>query len=74
MITQFSSILNLAQEIFAFLGSLIYLVFAIVVVKQVTSMSKNVYDKFNRILIVFSYLHFIFSVILLLSTLLLLIT
>ena len=74
MITQFNSILNLAQEIFAFLGSLIYLVFALVIVKQVTSMSKNVYDKFNRILIVFSYLHLIFSIILLLSTLLLLIT
>jgi len=70
----FNFILNLAKEIFAFLGSLIYLIFALVVVKQVTSMSKNVYDKFNAVLIVFSYIHFLFSAFLFLSTLLLLLT
>ena len=70
----FNFILNLAKEIFAFLGGLLYLIFALVVVKQVTSMSKNVYDKFNTILIVFSYIHFLFSAILFIATLLLLIT
>tara|TARA_Y100000310_G_C20519206_1_gene732793 strand:- start:433 stop:654 length:222 start_codon:yes stop_codon:yes gene_type:complete len=70
----FNFILNLVKEIFAFLGGLIYLIFALVVIKQVTSMSKNVYDKFNAILIAFSYLHFLFSAFLLVATLLLLLT
>ncbi|MBU3935249.1 hypothetical protein KJ909_01095 [Patescibacteria group bacterium] len=69
-----SFFLSLSQSIFAFLGSLIYSIFALVIVKQVKSMSKNVYDKFNRILIIFSYLHFVFSLVFLFSAFLLLIT
>ena len=49
--------LLLAEKLFGVLGAIIYLVFAIVVVKQVGSMSKNVKDKFNGILITFSYIH-----------------
>jgi hypothetical protein len=37
------------------------------VVKQATSMSKSITDKFNPILIIFSFIHLIFSVVLVLS-------
>jgi len=52
---------------FFILSSLIYLVFALIVVKQVTSMSKSVNDKFNPILVIFSYIHLAFSVFLILT-------
>jgi hypothetical protein len=54
------------------LGTLLYLVFAAVVVKQTTTMSKNVSDKFNPVLIAFAYLHFAFSVFLVILTFLIL--
>ncbi|MDD2225338.1 MAG: hypothetical protein PHP97_04250 [Candidatus Shapirobacteria bacterium] len=53
-------------KIFFVLFALLYFVFAIIVVKQVTSMSKSVSDKFNYILIIFSFLHLAFSVLLIL--------
>jgi hypothetical protein len=52
---------------FFVLSSILYLVFALIVVKQVTSMSKSVTDKFNPILIIFSYLHLGFSIFLILT-------
>lgn len=69
MIDQIDTYLLLAEKLFAVLGALIYFIFALVVVKQVTSMSNNIYDKFNSILIVFSYLHLAFSVFLIILTL-----
>jgi hypothetical protein len=54
----------IAQKIFFVACSLIYFVFSLIVVKQVTSMSKNVHDKFNPVLITFSFIHLIFSGIL----------
>lgn len=51
----------LAQKTFFVLCSIFYSIFALVVVKQVTSMSKNVTDKFNSILISFSFIHLIFA-------------
>ena len=53
-------------KIFLVLFALLYFVFALIVVKQVTSMSKSVSDKFNYILIIFSFLHLAFSVLLIL--------
>jgi hypothetical protein len=64
----FNSIFTLIFRIFFLLGSVFYVVFAIVVVRQVAMMTKNVYDKFNSILIIFSYLHLAFSVFLVLLT------
>lgn len=52
--------------------SLIYTIFAIVIVRQVSLMSKNVQDKFNYVLILFSYIHLVLSVLLIIFTLLLL--
>jgi len=54
---------------FFIFSSLLYFVFALIVVKQVTSMSKSVTDKFNPILIIFSYLHLGFSIFLILTML-----
>lgn len=57
MLPDFSGYLYLLGKIFTFLGTGIYLIFAIIVVKQVAMMTKNVYDKFNNIVIIFSYIH-----------------
>ena len=51
-------------KIFFIACSLFYLIFSLIVVKQVTSMTKNVKDKFNSILISFSFIHLIAAVIL----------
>lgn len=69
MISDINNFLLLVEKIFAVLGALIYFVFSLVIVKQVTSMSSNVYDKFNSILIAFSYIHLAFSVFLIVLTL-----
>ena len=49
------------------LFAFIYLIFSLIVVKQVTSMSKSVTDTFNPILVIFSYVHLAFSIILTLT-------
>ncbi len=63
-----NSIFTLLFRIFFLFGSIFYVIFAIVVVRQVAMMSKNVYDKFNSILIIFSYLHLAFAIFLVLLT------
>lgn len=54
-------------KIFFIIFSVLNLIFSLIVVKQVTSMSKDINDKFNFILISFSYLYMILSVLLILS-------
>lgn len=53
-------------------GAVLYFIFALVVVKQVLMMTKNVNDKFNFVLIIFSYLHLAFSAFLIFLTLIIL--
>jgi alanine dehydrogenase len=69
MIQQYTQILFLIGKLFFTAGAIIYAIFALVVVRQVRTMSKNVYDKFNTILIIFSYLHLAFSIFLIFLTL-----
>jgi hypothetical protein len=64
MLTGLNNYLMIAEKICGVLGTLIYLVFSLVVVKQVGTMTKNVKDKFNGVLISFSYLHLIAAVML----------
>ena len=64
----FNSIFLILTRIFFMIGSILYLVFAIIVVRQVAMMAKNVYDKFNGVLVTFSYLHLAFSLGLVLLT------
>jgi len=54
-------------KIFFIVFSVLYLIFSLIVVKQVTSMSKSISDKLNGILIIFSYIHLVFSVFLVLT-------
>ena len=56
----------LATKFIFLLGTFIYLIFALVIVKQTTTLSKSIYDKFNLALIIFSYVHLIFSLFLIL--------
>ena len=72
MLGNLNSYFNLALKISFTLGGLIYLVFAVIVVKQTTMMTKNVNDKFNSILIAIAYLHLALSVLLVLLTLVIL--
>jgi hypothetical protein len=64
MFQDLNSYLILAERIFGIIGTIIYLIFSLVIVKQVKTMTKNVKDKFNGVLIVFSYLHLIAAILL----------
>lgn len=64
MFGDLNNYLLIAEKIFGILGTLIYLIFALVIVKQVGTMSKNVKDKFNGVLIAFSYVHLIAAILL----------
>ena len=64
MFPDLNNYLVLIEKILGVLGTLIYVVFSLVVVKQVGTMTKNVKDKFNGILIAFSYIHLIAAVLL----------
>jgi len=72
MLGSLHTYLALAQKLSFTLGSLIYFVFAVIVVKQTTMMTKNVNDKFNPVLIVLAYLHFALTILLVFLTLTLL--
>jgi hypothetical protein len=52
------------QKIFFIALAIFYFIYALVVVKQVNSMSVNIKDKFNPILIAFSYIHLVFAALL----------
>jgi hypothetical protein len=64
MLGGLNNLLILAEKIFGVLGAIIYLIFSLVIVKQVGTMSKNVKDKFNGILIIFSYIHLAAAILL----------
>lgn len=68
MFNNMENYLILAEKIFGELGAIVYLVFAVVVVKQVGAMTKNVKDMFNGILVAISYLHLIFALLLVFLT------
>ena len=72
MFPQINNLFLIAEKSFFVLSSIFYLIFAIIVVKQTTMMSKNVSDKFNSILITFAYIHAAFSFFLVFLTLVIL--
>lgn len=71
MIENIAFYFYLFKKISLLLGAILYLIFALIVVKQTATMSKNINDKFNYILIAFSYVHLAFSALLILLTLVL---
>lgn len=66
MLLSINNILLILQKIFIIVGSLIYLIFASIVVKQVNNLSKNIYDIHNPIIIAASKIHLWVSVLLVL--------
>lgn len=64
MMGSLNNYLIMAEKIFGVLGAIIYLIFALVIVKQVATMSKNIKDKFNTVLVIFSYIHLAASILL----------
>lgn len=57
MLNNIDGYLLILEKIIGVVGSIVYLIFALIVVKQVTTMSKNVKDMFNPLLITFAYIH-----------------
>lgn len=64
MMGSLNNYLIMAEKIFGVLGAIIYLIFALVIVKQVATMSKNIKDKFNTVLVIFSYIHLAAAILL----------
>lgn len=68
MLPQLASLVYIFEKVCLILGAILYLIFAVVVVKQTHMMSKNVQDKFNEILKVISYVHLLATIFTLLLT------
>lgn len=68
MFSQFDNYFQLVEKICFIAGALIYVIFAFIVLKQVSMQTKNVKDKFNGILIAFSWIHLIFALFLVITT------
>lgn len=69
MIPDLNTAVLYSVKIFAIIAALLYVAFSLIVVKQVTTMTKNVVDKFNSILVIFSIVHLIFSLFIVFLTL-----
>jgi len=61
MSLQINDLISLFIKIFVITGSIIYLIFALLIVKQVNTLSKNIFDRFNNMIITASYMHLIFA-------------
>jgi hypothetical protein len=72
MIPDFDNFISIFLKIFTLIGLGVYFVFALIVVKQVSVMSQNIHDLYNSHLRIFSYLHFLFSVLIILLAIFLL--
>jgi len=68
MLPDLTSYFVILERIFAVVGMGLYLIFAVVIVKQVSMMTKNVYDKFNGIVIAVSYVHLALAIFLMLMS------
>ena len=72
MLENFGFYFYLFEKFSFVLGAIIYLIFALIIVKQVATMTKNVNDTFNSVIIIFSYAHLLFAILLTLLILVLL--
>jgi len=71
MMPDVTAFIEIFEKAIFVVGGILYLIFAFVVVKQVATMSRNIVDKFNSVLIIFSYIHLIFAILLVLFVLIL---
>lgn len=62
----------IAMKIFFVLGACLYTIFSIIVVKQISNISKHIHTRLNPVLVIFSYIHLIFSLFLIFLTLVIL--
>ena len=67
-----NNFLTIVEKVIGVTGSIVYLVFAGVIVKQVTMMSKNINDKYNGLLIAISYIHLVVAIFLVLMVVMIL--
>lgn len=67
--TNFNGFILVGLKYFFLACTVFYFIFAIILIRQVTTMTKNITDKFNYIPISLSYIHLMFSAFLILSTL-----
>jgi hypothetical protein len=67
-----NNFLTIIEKIIGMIGSIIYLIFSGVIVKQVTMMSKNINDKYNGLLIAVSYFHLVAAIVLVLMVVMIL--
>jgi hypothetical protein len=64
MLPSLNNLLIVLEKVFAIIGSIIYFIFASIVVRQAKNFSKNVQDIFNPVIITASIVHLITSGIL----------
>jgi len=64
MLPSLNNFLVLLEKLFAIIGSIIYFIFALIVVKQAKNFSKNIQDVFNSVIVTASIVHLITSGIL----------
>ena len=67
-----NNFLTIVEKVIGVTGSIVYLVFAGVIVKQVTMMSKNSNDKYNGLLRAISYIHLVVAIFLVLMVVMIL--
>lgn len=59
---QLNTAIYIFQKIFVVVGTIVYFIFATIVLKQTTSLSKNIHDKFNQVVVSAAFIHMIASV------------
>ena len=64
MFSSINSLLILLEKLFVVIGSIIYFIFALIIVKQATNFSKYIKDIFNTVITVVSMVHLAISGIL----------
>lgn len=72
MLPHVNNLFPIFLKVFAIIGGIFYFVFSLIVVKQVSSLSKNIQDRFNGLIVSASYIHLIFAGLLVFLVLILL--
>ena len=68
----FNNYFGIIEKIIAVSGSIIYFIYAIIVLKQVQSMSKKIFDVFNGFIKTIAFFHLLFAAFLIVLTILVL--
>jgi len=63
-----SNYLTILLKAFFVIGSLLYLIFAFIISRQVSVMTKSIHDKFDSVLMLMAYVHLIGAIFLVFLT------